>query len=315
MNLSRWLNMVAGDETGLTSQLISTSSLSTQSLQGCTTPPGSMHATLYKQHCGFFYVPQESEEWKNCETGRMVFRPYSRRLECLTFCRCHCRGSTFSSVILRPQVLVQPRFEPATTCSADRHLPNWAHWAMVNVTVSNEHLHKIFLLFSFIFLNSYRIAFILSNFFRFPNLVVSRRVGFDNSLSSVISNYFSLMSLVTNLPKFLNQQRKLLIWGRGQWPGFANFIDEYSQCDFWFTNFGVILEYLESSITTKKAIFRLSSTWSWHVYTIVRDTRSSCGSPLTWKAQIHDGGLRIKFDRNLVSSCFVVRHNSLISMI
>ena len=39
----------------------------------------------------------------------------------------------------------------------------------------------------------------------------------------------------------------------------------------------------------KKAIFRLSSTWSWHVYTIVRDTRSSCGGPLTWKAQIHDG--------------------------
>ena len=65
--------------------------------------------------------------------------------------------------------------------------------------------------------------------------------------------------------------------------GFANFIDEWSQCDFRFTNFGDILEYLESS-------FRLSSTWSWHVYTIMRDTRSSCGGPLTWKAQIHDGG-------------------------
>ena len=37
--------------------------------------------------------------------------------------------------------------------------------------------------------------------------------------------------------------------------GFANFIDEWSQCDFSFTNFGVILEYLESSITTNKAIF------------------------------------------------------------
>ena len=64
-------------------------------------------------------------------------------------------------------------------------------------------------------------------------------------------------------------------------PGFANFIDEWSHCDFCFTNFGVILEYLESSTTTKKAIFRLSSTRSWHVYTIVRDTRSSCGGPLT----------------------------------
>ena len=91
-------------------------------------------------------------------------------------------------------------------------------------------------------------------------------------------------------------------------PGFANFIDELSQCDFCLTNFGVILEYLESSI-------RLSSTWSWHVYTIVRDTRSSCGGPLTWKAQIHDGGHRVNFDRNLPSSCFVVQYNSLISMI
>ena len=71
----------------------------------------------------------------------------------------------------------------------------------------------------------------------------------------------------------------------------------------------------QSSITTKKAIFRLSSTWSWHVYTIVRDTRSSCGGPLTWKAQIHDGGHRVNFDRNLPSSCFVVQYNSLISMI
>ena len=97
--------------------------------------------------------------------------------------------------------------------------------------------------------------------------------------------------------------------------GFANFIDEWSHCDFCFTNFGVILEYLESSITTKKAIFRLSSTWSWHVYTIVRDTRSSCGGPLTWKAQIHDGGHRVNFDRNLPSSCFVMQYNSLISMI
>ena len=47
--------------------------------------------------------------------------------------------------------------------------------------------------------------------------------------------------------------------------GFANFIDEWSQCDFCFTNFGVILKYLESSITTKKAKFRLSSMWSGRV--------------------------------------------------
>ena len=42
----------------------------------------------------------------------------------------------------------------------------------------------------------------------------------------------------------------------GRFPlgsGFANFIDEWSHCDFCFTNFGVILEYLESSIRTKKS--------------------------------------------------------------
>ena len=94
---------------------------------------------------------------------------------------------------------------------------------------------------------------------------------------------------------------------KGQ-PGFANFVDEWSHCDFCFTNFGVILEYLESSI-------RLSSTWSWHVYTIVRDTRSSCGGPLTWKAQTHDGGHQVNFDCNLPSSCFVVQYNCLILMI
>ena len=73
--------------------------------------------------------------------------------------------------------------------------------------------------------------------------------------------------------------------------------------------------YLESSITTKKAIFRLSSTWSRHVYTIMRDTRSSCGGPLTWKAQIHDGSRQVNFDRNLPFSCFVVKYNSLFLMI
>ena len=70
-----------------------------------------------------------------------------------------------------------------------------------------------------------------------------------------------------------------------------------------------------STMTTKKAIFRLSNTWSWHVYTIVRGKRSSCGGPLTWKAQIHDGGHRVNFDCNLPSSYFFVQFNSLILMI
>ena len=33
----------------------------------------------------------------------------------------------------------------------------------------------------------------------------------------------------------------------------------------------------------KKAIFRLSSTWSWHVYTIVSDTHDGNGSVFVTK--------------------------------
>ena len=65
----------------------------------------------------------------------------------------------------------------------------------------------------------------------------------------------------------------------------------------------------------KKPFSDFPAHFSWHVYTIVRDTRSNCGGPLTWKAQIHDGGHRVNFDHNLPSSCFVVQYNSLILMI
>ena len=70
-------------------------------------------------------LPQESEQWKSCETGPTVCRPYPRRLECLTTCRCHNKGSR------RPWVLVRPGFEPATSHSADRRLSNWANRAAI----------------------------------------------------------------------------------------------------------------------------------------------------------------------------------------
>ena len=116
---------------------------------------------------------------------------------------------------------------------------------------------------------------------------------FSNNMQTVFISHGNFMPKCST-PRFMNM-----------YSGFANFIDEWSHCDFCFTNFGVILEYLESSITTKKAIFRPSSTWSWHVYTIV----------YTWKAQIHDGSHRVNFDRNLPPSCFVLQYNSLILMI
>ena len=103
----------------------------TQPIKGCTTTPGSTPLTLYEQQCGFFYVAQESEQRKSFEMGPTVFRPYPRWLECLTICRCHNKGCTFSSVILRPWVLVQMGFEPATSHSAYCRLSNCANRAAV----------------------------------------------------------------------------------------------------------------------------------------------------------------------------------------
>ena len=95
------------------------------------TPTESTSPTIFEQWCGFFYVPQEPGKCKCCETGPTVFRPYPRRLESLTICRCHYKGSPFFSVIQRHWVLVRLGFEPATSRSADRHSPNWANQAAV----------------------------------------------------------------------------------------------------------------------------------------------------------------------------------------
>ena len=43
-----------------------------------TTTPGSTSPTLFQQWCGFFYVLQEPNKCKCCETGPTVFRPYPR---------------------------------------------------------------------------------------------------------------------------------------------------------------------------------------------------------------------------------------------
>ena len=57
--------------------------------ESLATPRGSTSPALFEQWSRFFYVPQEPDKGKCCETGPTVFRPYPSRLESLIVCRCN----------------------------------------------------------------------------------------------------------------------------------------------------------------------------------------------------------------------------------
>ena len=67
--------------------------------QGQTTTPGISSPTLSDKCVGSFTSPANHITLKMQETGPTVYSPYPRRPERLTICRCHYKGSTFSSVI------------------------------------------------------------------------------------------------------------------------------------------------------------------------------------------------------------------------
>ena len=75
---------------------------------GLTTTPGTICPTLCNKCLGSFTSHRIVWTVKGCETGPTVYSPYPRRLESLTICGCNYKGSTFSSVFLRPWVLVWP---------------------------------------------------------------------------------------------------------------------------------------------------------------------------------------------------------------
>ena len=76
--------------------------------QRTSTTSGTSCATLFEWCVGSLTSHIELMNVEGiCEMGPAVYSPYPRRLESLTTCSCNYKGITFSSVILRPWVLVQ----------------------------------------------------------------------------------------------------------------------------------------------------------------------------------------------------------------
>ena len=69
-----------------------------------TTTLGTTHPTLYDKCVGSLTSPANQNN-EDAGTGPMVYRPYPRRLEYLTICRCHCKGSIYIIVITNLFVL------------------------------------------------------------------------------------------------------------------------------------------------------------------------------------------------------------------
>ena len=64
---------------------------------------------------------------KDCKTGPTIYRPYPRRLDSLTICRYHYKGSTFSSINLKTLSVGPAGVWTRTSRTGARCSTNWAN--------------------------------------------------------------------------------------------------------------------------------------------------------------------------------------------
>ena len=135
LTLPQWINTVAGDETGLASQLILTPLFRTQPTKGWPQHQ-ELRALLFSINVCVFFLTSPANH--TCVTLKMqekrptIYSPYLRRLKPLTICRCkisqrqHILFSYFKtpSVGARTLDLLHGRL-------ADWRSTNWANQAAV----------------------------------------------------------------------------------------------------------------------------------------------------------------------------------------
>ena len=82
--------------------------------------------------------PTRTNQWKCCETGPTGFRPNPRRLESLTICRCHFKGSFLPSQLFKdPECWSGNSYLKTLSVGPagfwNRRSPNWANQAAAAV--------------------------------------------------------------------------------------------------------------------------------------------------------------------------------------